>query len=93
MQRNDRYWGCCPECGLGASYFLNVGRDHWMVCKEDKTCWWVGANLFSAWREESEETWQRNAERLETYRQVEPLQEVSPRTTRSFGTTGMPSCN
>ena len=72
----DEYFGGCPTCGKNDGY-LNVARDHWMVCHEHKARWLVGSNLFSSWRDESEEDWQRNEYRMNGYAEVEP---ISPET-------------
>ena len=66
------YFGGCPECG-GDDGCLNVGRNHWFKCDEHKTTWWVGSNLFSFWREETEADWQLNADRLDGHRIVKPI--------------------
>jgi hypothetical protein len=33
-------------------------------------CWCAGSNLFSSWREEDEETWRHNEEKLQNFRIV-----------------------
>ena len=48
------YFGLCPTCHKDDGY-LNVGRTHWFYCKEHKKRWCVGSNLFSSWRDETEE--------------------------------------
>ncbi len=65
-------FGACPECGQ-ASTVLNIGREHWFVCHDHKIKWHVGSNLFSAWKEENQETWDKNADTLSGYREVEPV--------------------
>lgn len=68
------YFGGCPECGRNDGY-LNVGREHWGMCDKHKTKWWIGSNLFSSWKEETEEEWKKNAERLSAYQEVEPVRD------------------
>ncbi len=68
----DEYFGGCPECGENNGY-LNVNRSHWCVCDAHRTKWLVGENLFSAWRDETEADWQRNAEKLAGHREVKPI--------------------
>ena len=63
------YFGAC-ECGLPAYRMFNYGRAHWYYCDDCKTRWCVGENLFSGWRDESEEDWERNRERFEDYRTI-----------------------
>jgi hypothetical protein len=66
------YFGGCPTCG-GCDGYLNLRRDHWMVCHACKTRWVIGANLFSSWRDETEADWERNYLLLSGYRQVKPI--------------------
>jgi hypothetical protein len=71
---NDRM-GLCPECG-SANGYMNVGGNHWFVCDAHRTRWCAGYNLFSCWRDETEELWRVNAAKLEGYRQVKPIFDV-----------------
>ena len=73
----DEYFGGCPTCGKSDGY-LNIGRDHWMVCHKHKTRWLVGSNLFSSWRDESEEDWDKNTQLMAGYAKVDPIDPVSP---------------
>ncbi len=68
----DHYFGGCPHCGETDGY-INVGRNHWFVCDRHHTKWWAGSNLFSSWRDETEEQWLRNEYKLENYLSVEPV--------------------
>ncbi len=68
----DEYFGGCPECGKNNGY-LNCERTHVFFCETHKTAWAAGSNLFSSWHDETEADWQRNEERLATYREVEPI--------------------
>ncbi len=64
-------FGLCPIC-LGEPIFRNIGRDHIASCDEHKVKWRVGSNLFSAWRDETEEVWKQNAADLENFKEVKP---------------------
>jgi hypothetical protein len=66
----DAHFGVCPECGKNDGY-LNIGKHHFFVCHQHKSAWSVGWNLFSSWREETEEDWKKNEELLNEYRLVE----------------------
>jgi hypothetical protein len=66
----DSHFGWCPECGRSDGY-RNIGRQHWYFCDAHRVRWSVGSNLFSSWRHEDDATWQRNAEHLEPYREVD----------------------
>ena len=63
-------FGVCPICHKSDGY-LNIGRDHWVVCHEHRLRWCVGSNLFSSWRHEKEDDWDKNAERIKDYEVVE----------------------
>jgi len=64
-------FGCCPVCH-NPGEIANIRKSHWMACSAHRLCWYVGMNLFSCWRDESEEIWERNAEMLDTFQEVEP---------------------
>jgi hypothetical protein len=64
------HFGWCPECGKTDGY-LNIGRAHYFYCDAHRTRWCVGSNLFSSWRHEDEATWERNAQHIEQYRDVD----------------------
>jgi hypothetical protein len=66
---DDNYWGHCQYQGH-RNYYLNLGRAHWMVCDECKIKWFVGENLFSSWRSQTEDMWMRNWEHIKWYREV-----------------------
>ena len=68
----DLHFGGCPHCSKTDGY-INVGRDHWFVCDQHRTKWWAGSNLFSSWRDETEEEWLRNEYKLENYISVDPV--------------------
>lgn len=55
---NDHHFGVCPECHKNDG-FINAGCSHWFYCKEHKTRWRFGSNLFSCWRDETEDEQRR----------------------------------
>ncbi len=65
----DDYFGVCPTCRK-YSGCLNIGRDHWFYCETHKTKWWIGSNLFSGWKSQTEEEHNRNASILSGYLDV-----------------------
>lgn len=72
----DERWGLCPKCrGIGDG--CNIGPVHIAFCEADKTKWFIGANLFSGWRDETEETWEANKEKLKDYEEVESFHYIS----------------
>jgi len=64
-------FGACPECGKCDCY-MNVNRNHWLVCHEHKYKWCAGLDLFGTWRDENDDTWDANAEHLAGYATVIP---------------------
>src|ERR1043166_3166003 len=66
------YFGGCPKCGRSDGY-INHGRDHWFVCDRHGLKWSVGSNLFSDWRNETEEERRRSAKLLARYRIATPV--------------------
>src|SRR5579863_4829145 len=70
----DYYFGACPHCEQTDGY-VNAGRDHWYICKEHRVMWWVGSNLFSGWRDETEEEQRRvwNENGIGHFTVIEPV--------------------
>ena len=46
---------------------FNTRRAHFAACDRCRTYIWLGANMMSCWREESEDIWQRNSGSVEGY--------------------------
>jgi len=67
---DENYFGHCPV-PEHENYYLNIGRSHWMVCDKCKIKWFMGENLFSSWRTQSEETWKRNEETIAGFEEVD----------------------
>lgn len=67
----DRFGGC-PRCGHTDGY-VNIQAAHWFVCDKHRTKWCAGENLFSDWREETEDERGRSAALLAQYRSVDPV--------------------
>ena len=75
----DHHFGNCPECGRTYGY-VNIGKAHWFYCRDHKTMWCVGANVFSSWRHETADDQRHAYEELgmEDYREVEPREVREP---------------
>ena len=71
---NDGYFGLCPICKKTDGY-VNMGRNHWFMCKKHRARWYVGSNLFSSWRDETKSEQLRHCEEigLDTFSDVEPF--------------------
>ena len=48
-----------------------VGKNQVMYCQECKICWLIGRNLFSSWRYETEEDWERNYEMIKDFEYID----------------------
>jgi GNAT superfamily N-acetyltransferase len=48
----DEHFGTWPDCRRTDGY-INIGRSQWFYCRQHKTCWIAGSNLFSDWRRTS----------------------------------------
>lgn len=67
------YWGDCPTCYKTDGY-INVGPGHWFICIQHKAMWYIGSNLFSEAKleteEEQREVW--NNLGMDDYTKVKP---------------------
>ncbi len=70
---DDRF-GICPYC-LNTKPYLNIGMGHWFYCEKHKVRWFVGSNLFSSWRDETEEQQRKQFDAMNfgSYRQIKPF--------------------
>lgn len=44
--------GSCPKCGKSDGY-VNLGKEHWFICREHKMKWFIGSNLFEGWKNQT----------------------------------------
>jgi hypothetical protein len=68
------HFGVCPYCHKFDGW-ANAGKSHRMYCKEHRVSWYVGANLFGDWRDQTEEEQRRIWAEigLDDFRHVEPF--------------------
>jgi len=66
---SDYHFGVCSVCGKSDGH-LNIERAHHYVCYNHKKRWHIGSNLFSDWRHETEEIWQKNHEKIKDYNEI-----------------------
>jgi hypothetical protein len=50
---------------------FNIGGGHFVACDECRTYIFVGSNLMSTWRQETEDVWRRNSDSVEGYGFIE----------------------
>ena len=63
---NSDQFGLCPVCSNDPE-ILNVGRDHFAICRKHKVYWPLGSNLISGWRNDEPETLEANKKLLATF--------------------------
>ena len=66
----DYYFGHCGVEGHNP-VGINIGKANYIGCHECKVFGSVGYNLFSGWRFENSEIWERNSALLDTYEMLE----------------------
>ena len=74
---NIPYFGGCPHCHRNDGC-INDGPDHWFICELHRTKWSAGSNLFSSWRDETDEERLKARYRLMTFFEVEPVLPTRP---------------
>ena len=50
---------------------FNIGRGHWVACDKCRMYMFVGSNLMSSWRSETDSFWRANDESVWGYRCIE----------------------
>ena len=65
------YCGGCPHCGRSDGY-INLGVEHWFICREHRTKWLVGSNLFDGWENQTVAQMQSAEILLRSYDEVMP---------------------
>jgi len=70
----EHYFGGCPKCG-GVDGMTNVYKTHVFFCKQHKTMWSPGSNLFSSAKSETLEYQKRRWDEigLEEFEEVLPI--------------------
>lgn len=70
---SSHYFGVCPGCGKHDGY-VNRGKEHWAVCVPHRVKWFIGANLFSSWKEETPEQQRLTLARIgfDDFAEIEP---------------------
>jgi hypothetical protein len=52
--------------------WINIGATHWHRCDKHKVKWWIGSNLFSGWRDQTEDEQRKiyNDLAMDEYREI-----------------------
>lgn len=67
--------GSCPTCGKNDG-FVNLGKEHWFICREHKMKWFGGSNLFEGWKDQTIAQSLSVEALLEGYTEVLPQQAI-----------------
>lgn len=66
----EYHFGTC-FCGKDNKYFNNR-KTHYFYCDNCEVVWRIGVNLFSSWKDESEEIWKANTKKFARYIAIDP---------------------
>jgi hypothetical protein len=66
------HFGDCPKCKSNDGH-INVGRDHWFVCKKHRVKWKGGHDMFPDWKNETLSIWRTNEKMLDLFMEIEPF--------------------
>jgi hypothetical protein len=78
---------------------LNIGRGHWGYCTTHRVGWFVGSNLYSNWRHETEEEQRARYDALDfgSYKDVEayygPVRPSRPLTAKELAAKELADTN
>ncbi|MBL1143210.1 MAG: hypothetical protein HND53_14430 [Proteobacteria bacterium] len=67
--------GVCPSCGK-TDGFVNLGKEHWFICRDHKSKWFVGVNLFEGWENQTVAQTECIDLMLSKYKEVVPLRTI-----------------
>lgn len=85
--QHSRHCGGCPECGKSDG-FVNLGIEQWFICREHRTKWLAGKNLFDSWMNQTVAQTQSVEILLRGYKDVLPVrssnQQFDTRTRQFF---------
>lgn len=64
--------GVCPKCGK-TDGFVNLGKEHWFICRDHKSKWFAGVNLFEGWENQTVAQTESIAIMLGGYQEIVPI--------------------
>lgn len=67
--------GICPKCGK-TDGFVNLGKEHWFICRDHKYKWFAGVNLFEGWENQTVAQTESIDLMLSRYKEVMPLRTI-----------------
>jgi hypothetical protein len=67
--------GLCPSCGK-TDGFVNLGKEHWFICRDHKSKWFGGVNLFEGWENQTVAQAESIELMLNSYKEVVPIRNI-----------------
>ncbi len=68
----SKQFGVCPICNK-TDGFVNLGKEHWFICRDHETKWFIGINLFEGWQNQTVSQAQGIEAMLDKYKEIDPL--------------------
>lgn len=68
--RRDTGFTRCNQCHEDTLTIMNIGRVHWGYCQDCMVKEALGENLFSGWREQTQESWDANEKFLAGFKDL-----------------------
>ncbi|MCZ6803438.1 MAG: hypothetical protein O7D86_05775 [Proteobacteria bacterium] len=79
----SKHCGVCPKCSKSDG-FVNLGKEHWFICRDHKAKWFGGINLFEGWENQTVAQSESIAVMLESYKEVIPLRSTDEEHTKIY---------
>lgn len=67
--------GVCPKCAK-TDGFVNLGKEHWFICRDHKSKWFAGVNMYEGWKNQTVAQAESIEMMLSSYKEVVPLRNV-----------------
>lgn len=67
--------GVCPKCAK-TDGFYNLGKEHWFICRDHKSKWFAGVNMFEGWENQTVAQAESIEKLLSGYKEVVPLRTI-----------------
>ena len=73
--QSNTHFGSCPLCGNSDGY-VNLGKEHWFICRDHKFKWFAGVNMFEGWENQTVAQAECIENMLRAYQEVVPLRNI-----------------
>ena len=68
--------GVCSKCGK-TDGFVNLGKEHWFICRDHKSKWLAGINMYEGWKNQTVAQTESIELMLSSYKEIVPLRTVA----------------